>query len=388
MIERVTHQGWFSRIKSAIGGIFFGLIFIIGAIVLQFWNEGRTLHQRQMLDAGKAEVVSVDPASPPSGAAMLAHVTGEAKADGTRLDPVFNQPAEGIALRRQVEMYQWKERKESREETKIGGGTVTRTTYHYDQVWDDDLIDSDRFEERVGHENPERFPFDNETWRAERVHISAIDLAPETVAEIGGWKPMAPAMDRLPANLAASFAQDGEWLTTSSGSPRIGDVRINFARSPDGVVSAVGRLQGTSLGADKREQGELLLVERGSHTADQLFDAAISRNAGIGWALRFAGFVISWVGFGLVFAPIAVFADVLPIAGRFTRMVNGLVSGVLAALLSFFAIISGWLYHRPWALGLILIGLAALIYAFMRRKPSMAAAVSPPPPPPPPPPAP
>ena len=54
MIERVTHQSWFSRIKSAVFGIFFGLLFVVGAIVLQFWNEGRTLHQRQLLEAGKA----------------------------------------------------------------------------------------------------------------------------------------------------------------------------------------------------------------------------------------------------------------------------------------------------------------------------------------------
>ena len=130
MIERVTHQSWFSRIKSAVFGIFFGLLFVVGAIVLQFWNEGRTLHQRQLLEAGKAEVVSVNPASPPAGAALLAHVSGEAHAEGMRLDPVFNQPAEGIALRRKVEMYQWKERKESREETKLGGVRLVLITGH------------------------------------------------------------------------------------------------------------------------------------------------------------------------------------------------------------------------------------------------------------------
>lgn len=393
MIETVVRQGWFSRIKSAFVGILFGLLLIGGSAVLQFWNEGRTLRQQQMLDAGRAEVVAVDASSPPSSADLLAYASGEARAVGERLDPVFNQPAEGIALRRKVEMYQWKERRETREETQVGGSKVTRTTYHYDQVWSDDLIDHSGFHERSGHENPASMPFRSETWMAERVDLGALQLGPDVVAEIGGWKPMAAAIDRLPANLAVSFVPENGVLTTASGAPRIGDLRVAFERKPDGQLSLVARLRDGVLQADQRDHGSLLLVERGSHSAAALFDAAERRNAGIGWVLRGLGFVLMWVGFGLLFAPIAVFSDVLPIAGRFTRWINTLVSGVLAATISFVAIASGWLFHRPWLLGVFLLVAAGLLIALFRRTAATASAppvptgtgAMPPPLPPPPP---
>ena len=58
-LERVERQGWFARLRSAVAGIVIGIVLVGGAGVLQFWNEGRTLRQQQMLDAGRAEVVSI-----------------------------------------------------------------------------------------------------------------------------------------------------------------------------------------------------------------------------------------------------------------------------------------------------------------------------------------
>lgn len=384
-IERVVRQGWLSRLKSSVAGILFGLLFVGVAAVVQFWNEGRTLRQQNLLDAGRAEVVTVQAAANVESAGeRLVHVVDQLAAEGERLDPVFNQVAEGLALRRRVEMYQWKERKESHEETSVGGSKTTRTVYHYDRAWEDEPIDHRRFEEPKGHENPGEFPFDNEVWRAERVALGELQLSPEVVEEVGGWKPMAVASDRLPDNLAASFSADGEWLSTQSGSPRVGDVRVRFERVPEGELSVVARLHGGTLMADVRELGTLLLVERGRHSAAELFDAAERRNAGLGWALRIGGFVVMWIGFGMLFAPLAVVADVLPIAGRMTRMATTLVSGVLAALISFVAIASGWLFNRPWLLVLAVLAIAAVVVGLLRKGRARQQVQSAPPPPPPP----
>lgn len=399
-VEEVVRQGWFSRLKSSLAGVVIGLILIAAAAVLQFWNEGRTLRQQRMLEAARAEVVSVPSDGSVAAAGKLVHLVGSTRAEGQRLDPLFNQVADGIALRRRVEMYQWKERRETREETELGGAKVTRTIYHYDRVWSDDHIDHRRFKEPYGHENPPELPFASERWRADRVDLGAFRLGEAVVAEIGGWKPMAADLDRLPPNLAAAFGRGGDhWLSTSQGSAKVGDLRVAFERIPDGEISVVARARGLGqqpevdlagagllLDVDRREQGELLLLERGQHSAEQMFDAAERRNAGLGWALRLLGFVLMWVGFAALFSPLAVFADVLPIAGRFTRWVNALLSGVLAATISFIAIASGWLFHRPWLLALAVLGLAAGIYALLRRRPAPLPPPLPSTPPPPPPP--
>nr|WP_282453007.1 TMEM43 family protein [Lysobacter sp. CAU 1642] len=286
-------------------------------------------------------------------------------------------------------MYQWRERKERREETSVGGSKTTRTIYHYERDWDDDLIDSADFAEPEGHRNPTSMPFPSREWRAESVSLGAVPLTPEVVAEVDGWRPMAVQPERLPANLAATFGVDDGALSTVQGAPEVGDVRIRFFRLPEGPLSVVARAGSGGLEGDPREQGTLLLVERGTHSADALFDMAESRNAGIGWLIRMAGFVLMWVGFTLVLAPLAVFADIIPAFGQITRWISALIGGVLAALISFVAIASGWLYHRPWLLGLMLIAIAAgLGWLLMRgRKAQPAAPRSVPPPPPPPPPA-
>jgi len=386
-IERVQHQGWLSRLGQSFAGIFIGLLLVAVAVVLQFWNEGRTLHQQRLLEQGRAMVVSVSvDRIDPANDGKLLHVVADTRSEGLREDPVFKQVAEGPALRRRVEMYQWRERSEQREETHVGGSKTTRTTYHYDKVWDDELIDSSGFEERSGHENPGAMPFGNEVWRAERVDLGAFELAPDIVAELGGWKPLAPRADDLPENLAASFSVDDGRLTTVNGSPRIGDVRISFERIPDGRVSVVAAQRGERLTALQLGEDPLLLVERGEHSAAQLFDAAERRNAGLGWGLRLAGFVVMWIGFALMLAPLGVLADVLPILGRATRFMTGMAAGVMAALVSFVAIASGWLLHRPWALLGLLLLVGAGVYALLRRKrqPAMASLAGMPPPPPPP----
>lgn len=387
-VERVVAQGLFSRLKSALGGIVVGLIFVVGAIVLQFWNEGRTLHRQQLLDDGRAAVVSAVPGATAALDGRLVHRSGELRAEGVRTDPDFNQIAEGLGLRRRVEMYQWKERKESREETSVGGSKTTRTTYHYDRVWHDKLIDHTRFEEPRGHENPDRMPFPSQRWMAPRVALDELQLAPEVVSEIGGWKPMAIDAQSLPANLAASFRIDGEVLTTAQREPQVGDIRVRFERLPVGPLSVVARLDGDTLIPDRRERGELLLVERGQHSAEALFDDAESSNSNIGWLLRLVGFVVLWIGFGMVFAPLSVFADIVPFFGRITRFAASVVAGVLAAFISFFAIASGWLFYRPWLLALFLIALVGSIVWLFRRRRAQGVAVPagardmPPPPPP------
>jgi hypothetical protein len=391
-VERVERQGWFSRLRSAVFGILIGILLVGGAGILQFWNEGRTLRQHQMLESGRAEVVSIPTTSAAEYSGRLVHVSDELEAEGERIDPDFNQIAEGLGLRRKVEMYQWRERSEKREETSVGGTKTTRRTYSYKLDWDDEIIDSSEFEEPEGHTNPTSMPFPAEEWRAEQVRLGQVQLSGEVINEVGGWKAMAVQAERLPANMAAAFRTDDGVLTTTDGEPQAGDLRISFSRLPEGPLSVVGRLSVNTLQADQRAQGRLLLVERGHVPAERMFDNEESLNAGIGWLLRFVGFALMWAGFGLMLAPLSVFADVVPMFGHITRWISTLIGGVLAALISFVAIASGWLYNRPWLLGLLLIAAAAgvgwLVLRGRRGGPELSSEQPVPPPsgPPPPPP--
>ena len=59
-VTRVTRQSWISRLGDSIKGILFGLILIVGSIVLLFWNEGRSVKRYKDLKEGAGVVVSVN----------------------------------------------------------------------------------------------------------------------------------------------------------------------------------------------------------------------------------------------------------------------------------------------------------------------------------------
>ena len=58
-----TTTSWLSRMKGAVGRIFFGIILVIATTVLLFWNEGRAIKTYRALVEGAGLVVSVDSAS-------------------------------------------------------------------------------------------------------------------------------------------------------------------------------------------------------------------------------------------------------------------------------------------------------------------------------------
>ena len=398
--QQITHHGWFARIRESIKGILGGLVLLVLALGLQFWNEGRTLKREQALGEGRAQVLEVAAASPQAqNDGRLVHVSDTARAGAPLADETFGVERQALALRRHVEMYQWREKKETREEKSVGGGKREVTTYTYEKRWSDEPEDSSRFKEEAQHRNPGEMPYRDESWRAADIRVGGFRLGDAAASEIGGWHELPPAEVALPPNLAASFRSAGEWFVSSEtpAQPQIGDLRVRFETVPEGPLTVIARQQAGLLDTWHSSRGEeLLLVDRGEHTPKAMFDAAAASNSTAGWALRFAGFVLAWIGFGLLLKPFAVLADVVPWLGRLVGAGLAVVSGIFAALLSLIAIGSGWLWYRPWLLGVVVLVIAAGIVWLVKRRSRNAGKLAdraPPPPPslssspPPPPPA-
>ncbi|MBB5207158.1 TMEM43 family protein [Chiayiivirga flava] len=394
--EEITRHGWLSRIGASFKGILAGAVILAVAVSLQFWNEGRTVKREQALSEGRAQVLESAGAQPDAANdGRLVHVAGRARAGAPLADETFGVEHEALALRRQVQMFQWRERRDTREEKEVGGGTRKVTRYSYETVWDDEPIDSDDFREEEAHRNPDEMPYRDYSWRAADIRIGGFRLGDEAASQIGGWQDLPAAQVQLPENLAAIFRPSGDWFVTceTPAQPQVGDLRVRFQIVPEGAFTVIGRQQAGMLDTWRSSRGqELLIVESGEHGAAALFDEAASDNTSASWALRLAGFVLGWIGFGLLLRPLAVLADVVPILGRLVGFGLALVSGLLAAVLSLVAIGSGWVFYRPWLLAVIVIVVVALIaWLVMRRSrrsvtvppmPAPAPAPSRPPPPP------
>ena len=63
-----------------------------------------------------------------------------------------------------------------------------------------------------------------------------------------------------------------------------------------------------------------------------MFAAAQSENTFIAWLLRLVGFIVMFIGTALVFKPLKVLADVLPLAGRIVGAGTGFIAFLLSAV--------------------------------------------------------
>jgi hypothetical protein len=395
-ITITEHTSWWSRLKSSFFGFLISFVLVIAGLMLLAWNEHRTLKTFKGLKAAGDTVVTtpadrVDPAID----GKLVYLSAEVTSDESVSDPEFGIEAPALVLRRSVEMYQWKENKRTEEREKLGGGKETTTTFTYEKVWNDDLIDSGNFQES-GHANPSSMPYRDENfsvsdarlgaWRADDSILSALDGQPLSLSEDGEFP-------------------DGFWLadgqTLYSGenpkSPQIGDLRVKYSAVPPQPASVIAQADGDGLTAwTSPAQTLVFLVEAGIHDAATLIASAQSSNSTIGWVLRAVGFVLLWIAFSMMLGPLSTLAAVLPPLGRAVGTFTGMIAFALAAVLASVTIVLSWILVRPlWAVGIVLAIVAAI--AMWSRKsarnaspPAPAPFMSPPPmgPPPMPPPPP
>src|SRR5512135_619445 len=129
-------RGWLSRLGNAFLGIPIGVILFIASFVILFWNEGRAVHTAQSLSTGEKAVISISSDTVDhANEGKLVHVGGLATTDQTVKDPRFDVSAQALRLRRNVQMFQWKEDSRTEPRGKLGGGEEQVTRFTYSKIW-------------------------------------------------------------------------------------------------------------------------------------------------------------------------------------------------------------------------------------------------------------
>jgi hypothetical protein len=375
-IQVISNSSWFSRIGKAFTGIIVGLILIIIGIGLLFWNEGRAVKTYNTLKEGQGLVINVSADSVDSAnEGKLVHLTADATTEETLADEEFGISANAIRLHRDVEMYQWKESKETETRKKLGGGEETVTTYTYRKEWSSFLNDSSNFQEPSGHENPSEFPYDSMTRDAETVPVGAFFLSADLISQLSNFSDLpvrdAPEGAEWPEN--AKLNKGGIYLGANPAQAQIGDARIKFSVVEPGPVSIVAAQAGDSFAEYRTKAGgTIAMITAGKVSAQQMFEGAIATNTLVTWLVRLGGFILIWIGFGLLFAPLSVLADIVPLFGSLVGAATGLIAFLLALALALTIIAFAWLFFRP-LLGITLLVLAvvAAVFGFraFRKKP-------------------
>lgn len=389
-VTKVTQQSWFGRLGASIKGVLVGVILFLISFVILWWNEGRAVKTAAGLSQLRVEVVTVDPAGiDPANEGRAVHLIGNAVTGETLADPDFGISVPAVRLRRRAEMYQWKEESRTEERRRVGGGSERVTTYDYRKVWSDRAIPSDRFQRGSEHENPGPLRVESRDVEAGEVTVGAFRLSPALVRQMDHFETLA----LNDTDAAAIHRQFDDWVVISGNtvylpfspdgmlpdpsSPTIGDLRVEFSTVRPAVVSVIARqIQGTF---EPWRAGSGVTFERlgmGTRSADEMIGQMEAANTTMTWALRLVGFVLMALGLGLVLAPVAVLADVLPILGDLMRMGLGVFAMVVAGALSLVTIATAWLAYRPvLAIMLIVLGAALVfgLWTLARRKKAVAA---------------
>ncbi len=374
-----TTRSWGSRLGGAFAGILVGLLLIPGACWLLFWNEGRAVATARALTEGAGSVVSVAADRPdPARERRLVHVTGPLTVAATLTDGDTGMSVQGAAgLSRQVEMFQWRESSSSSTSTNLGGSQTTQTTYSYARVWSESAINSGQFRQPGGHANPV-MALTSRSQGAAEASLGGFRLAEAQLRMLSATEVVAPseAMIRPIAGRRTQLVGQSIFVGNDPNNPVVGDLRISYRAARPATVSIVAQQQGQGFAAYTTGNGQTLqLVTAGSKTAAEMIQAAESENAILTWILRLVGVVLVFVGFSMIFAPIRVLADVVPLFGSIVGFGTGLISGVLTLVIAPLVIAVAWFAHRPIMAAIVLAVGVALAFGLSRLRRSRRAPV-------------
>lgn len=312
----------------------------------------------------------------------LIHLSDMATSDSTLEDKTFGVRVEkSLLLERKVEMYQWKERKETKSSKNLGGSKTKTTTYHYEKVWSDHVINSNNFKHKEGHVNPSSMAYDSqELFGAAK--IGAFDLPQTLVREVNARENL-PQTGQPRAGPAGLETREGYLYLASgqvsgSGGAGIGDLRISFKVLKPLVVSLIAKQTGQTLEPWRTKVGQdLFRIFDGKLSAPAIFDRLEQENSIMTWILRAVGAALMFFGLLMILNPLSVMADVVPFVGDLVGMGLALAAGLVTLVLASTTIALAWLFYRPlFAIPLLLLAGFGLSMLFKARKPKPVEAGS------------
>ncbi len=362
--ETIT-RSYGSRLGESLKGILFGLLLLAGSAVLIWWNEGRTVERTETLDAGlSATIILPEPVFNPVNNGKLVYLSGTLQG-GTLVDPLFGVHAEGIMLKRDVAMYQWREQVSEETRQELGGKETEIKTYRYDTVWSSSHINSAGFKKSSDHRNPS-FPYSDERFNAAAT-IGDFTLAPELLKEADGWRDFEP--QSIQTATAATLQGNALYVGKDPASPQVGDVRITYTVVPDGLFSIVAdqSAQKTLGYHTLPNRNEIAFVKSGLHTVDAIFAQAEHENTLLAWGLRVLGLFLMFIGFLLIMGPLATLASVIPFLGNIVGAGSALVSAILTLIFGGGIIMIAWFAHRPWMTAVLVLLIGGVIYGARQR---------------------
>ncbi|XP_028303668.1 transmembrane protein 43 [Gouania willdenowi] len=373
-----SNPGFLERLSETMGGTVVGIGLFFLSIYVLFTNEGRALQTASSLDEGLSLVVSLEPhaALDLHNNNHLIHLSAPLQTTQPLYDPNYKVAVQAVKLRRQVEMYQWVEYRESRDYQE-NGETKTETTYNYNTEWKAELINSRNFDKEIGHQNPSAMAVETVTVVAPEVKVGPFVLSKGLVEQINNFQTLSLNTFSV-YNLDPFLSIDDDYFyhTQKPHRPQVGDVRVRFSFAglsgenlplgPPQDVSIVAMQKGEQLKPFKTKSGdtlEILYLEQLS--AEEVFLKEQQYNSMKTWGLRAAGWAMMCLSIQLAMRIIYTLVDWVPILRDLVSVGLKIFALCVSCSLSLLVIGAGWLFYRP--LLALALGALSLVPLFLAR---------------------
>ena len=375
-VTETTTIGWGERLGSSVKGILAGFVLFLAGFPVLFLNESRSVSVAETLEEGLAKVrkdCSADVVDPELDG-QLVHVAGEVTTGDLLRDAEYDVSAVAFQLVRTVEMFQWVEHSEVREETKLGGKKERKTEYTYSTQWCDHAVNSEGFRDKDKINPPARYELGRgRPQYARNARLGARYLSESQIRRLTGSETLVTKYQRVGTT---------EFFDERPGqlAPKIGDVRVRFevVKTPR-AVTIIAAQKGKNFADYTTEttKREISYVVAGLKTADQVFGAAARSNTFWTWVLRLVGLLLMYGGLRMVLAPLEVLADVVPLVGKIVAVGNGIVAFTVALPCALTTVAVAWIACRPWvAYPLLALAVATIVVVVVLRRKARAAAAA------------
>ncbi len=341
------------KIKNSFGGIIVGILMIIGGTCLLWWNEGNNVRNIEAINEVEKvlKVVGSDKVDA-KNEGKLVLVNGDLITEDEEIkDDTFGVSIKAPVLTRTVEIYEWEETEHTDDDS---------TTYSYNKVWKEDLIDSSSFHQS-GHTNPTSMAVQGQTFVANNVKLGVFELSSEQKDMLSTKADVTIPED---ITLDETYKVDKGYVTTSKNldNPEIGDLRINWQYNnwTKATVLAVQK-ENTFTKYTAKSGRNINRIFEGELSTDEVLSKIRSEDKMMKWIFRAVGALLIVFGYVSLISPLTTLTSFVPFLGGIVGSVLNLIAFLIALVHSLVIIIVAWFRFRPLLAIVLLLAIVAII---------------------------
>ena len=343
--------------KKKGGGVLAGLICLVIATVLLWWNEYNNVQNIAALSSFEKEAIEI------SSEVVNPEYDGKAVTTNGKMT-VIDEPLQDsdfavvsmktARLKRVVEMRQWEEK----EDTDDNG----HTSYHYNEVWSESVLGVPHNAAKDAENSRVQVPCKTKDYYANDVKVGAYNLSKNQIEGLAINADLA-----LPSDLyLEGYHKSGTYFTNSTDleHPSIGDVRISWKYNDWTEASVAATISGNSFVDYKtpNSANSINRVDKGLLTKAELVKNQKDENNMLKWILRGVGALMVFIGYSAIFGGISRLVQKIPILGSLVGGIMFLISLLFAVVHALLVIIIAWFRYRPvLAIILLAVVIAAIV---------------------------